>query len=112
MSELASPLELLEGLLAGAPPTPNLLDDLLRSRRAESLWLDYKSGTIFDEKSKKEVTREVRRHVAGFANAEGGVLIVGAHNDEPDPPHWTVVPCTKHAGRLVAWAGDALGVLV
>jgi len=112
---MASPLDsatLLDRLLGGEVPPVDLIDELLRRRVRESVWLDYKSGTLFDDKTPKEAVRLLRRHVAGFANAEGGVLIIGAHNDEPNSAKWSVVPCTKHEGRLVKWAQDALAPLL
>jgi hypothetical protein len=70
--------EVLERLLAGGTLAAAELEELIAKCSDEDQFLDYKSGKQDPEKLKKTI----RRWVTGFANAEGGVLIVGV--TEPD----------------------------
>lgn len=67
--------ELLESLLNGHELDAKELDDLLADQVKEDLHLDYKHGDIL--KDDKKASRMVREYVCGFANAAGGVLMIG-----------------------------------
>jgi len=71
----------LQELLNGTAPTLERIQHLLHERVEENLHLDYKAGRWLDQqrgtKKGSRPSDEVRRYIAGFANAEGGVLIIG-----------------------------------
>lgn len=74
----------LRSLLAGAEPTVAMIVDLLCRRVEEDLHLDYKAAEIINADpgapkvgSPKDFKGKVRKHVAGFANGDGGVLVLG-----------------------------------
>lgn len=84
LSHLSPQEALLRELLAGAVPDLERLRGLIERRVEEDLHLDYKSGRIFNKESgkaevghPKNFAGKVRKYVAGFANSEGGVLIIG-----------------------------------
>lgn len=81
--------DLLRHVLRGEKLAPADLDHVLAVAK-EDVHLDYKSGAILDkDKGRDEPGRprtfhgKVKKHVAGLANADGGVLIVGVG----DPQH-------------------------
>lgn len=75
--------ELLERLLEGEPYGDEQLNETLRELPDEDQHLDYKDGRITSQKSEKELKREILFHVTGFANADGGALIVGVNESRP-----------------------------
>lgn len=79
----------LDRVLAGAEIDPTEIDALLEARVEEDLSLDYKSGLILNRHDGKALLGrpktfdgKIRKHIAGFANAEGGVLIIGVNEPE------------------------------
>lgn len=89
---------LLDQILEGDVPTAATLDDL-RSNHSEGQWLDFKSGKLTNDKEAKEKLRE---YVAGFANADGGLLVIGVE-DKGSPKK--VDGCKQIGGRpLDEWA--------
>ncbi|MEQ1501352.1 MAG: ATP-binding protein [Myxococcota bacterium] len=80
-----SPQEaLLKCLLAGEPATLEMVDELRQRRIDEDLHLDYKAGAILDRDphrtevgSPTDFKGKLCKHVAGFANGNGGVLVLG-----------------------------------
>src|SRR5678816_3419461 len=87
--------EFLEIALSRAP-TPAEIDELLASHVNEDLWLEYKRGRwLTDTDAKRQ--RKLRRYVAGFANADGGAVLVGvAGAEEPEQrtdKQWAVDGC-------------------
>lgn len=79
-------LELLEFLMSGYILDPDELDDLLMEKTPEDLFLDYKDGKILKEKRKAAQT--LREYMSGFANSQGGTLIIGV-----DQNTWSVTGC-------------------
>jgi hypothetical protein len=75
------PLELLRSLLSGNLLTPTDLDDFIRDETAEGQWHDFKAGA--GSKDGKAQASMIREYVSAFANADGGILIIGV--TEPDP---------------------------
>ena len=79
----------IEDLLVVQDWTEDVLLELVRRKTAESRWLEYKDGRWLDPKDSagkpQDAAGNLRRQVAGFANAEGGVLIVGVSEDSPQP---------------------------
>lgn len=67
--------EFLSELLEGVRPTAERLREMPKAvPRTESLWLEWKSGRIAGN---KRLNQEVRAAAVAFANAEGGVLVLG-----------------------------------
>lgn len=87
---------LLTALLA-REPIEDLADSiwmLPEHRISEDGYLDYKRGS-FLTKPRRERAAEIRRMVSGFANAEGGVLLIGVAGDEEtdEGTRWEVTGC-------------------
>jgi hypothetical protein len=65
------------------------LEDFLRSHQEEDQHLEYKDGKITGRSGRKDGIKEIRRTVSGFANSEGGILILGIDERKPR----VVSPC-------------------
>lgn len=72
---MPSPEELLHRMLAGTAPTEADIDHLLEHHLKEGQHHDFKSGQEAQKPDKGKNT--LLRWTAGFANAEGGLLILG-----------------------------------
>lgn len=111
----------LDTTLSGAA-TPADIDDLIRCRVREGLHHDFKRGGWLerggDANDKKDAPARLRKWVSSFANAEGGVLIIGvAGGEQPQKPgdtQWCVDPCPPRPGKnpWYEWATSALRPLV
>jgi len=112
--------ELLNRLLEGELPssaTVSQLLDLSNERRSpveEDQYLDYKRWDMTapegnEGKSRAEWNRDLRKFVSGFANADGGVLVLGvAGGDvEPQAERWTVTGFGGDADPS-SWVSSAL----
>ena len=66
---------LLVKMESGIVPDASDVDHLLRTRTGEGLYLDYKMGKLLA--SGADGAEKLRKAVAGFANADGGVLVIG-----------------------------------
>lgn len=64
----------LDDLLAGMQPSSTDLDSLVLECGREGQHHDYKAGALLRE---PRAADDIRFHVAGFANSDGGFLIVG-----------------------------------
>jgi len=94
--------ELLEAIMAGQQITTDELDDLLRNRVSEDLFLDYKHGNELLDKKKGSST--IRQYLSAFANSAGGVLIIGV-----DEHNWDITNCVAPGGGdLAIWAASCL----
>lgn len=103
--------QLLDALLEGDRLSASDLDSVLRELE-EGQYLDYKDGRITHRAERSKGSATIREYVSAFANAEGGVLIVGV-SDRPrevspcEPPghatleRWaeSLVQPTRRAGR-------------
>lgn len=81
--------DLLRHVLRGEKLTPADIDHLVAHVK-EDIHLDYKSGAVLDDERgqgkpghPKTFHGKVKKHVAGLANADGGVLVIGVC----DPQH-------------------------
>lgn len=84
---LANPREALDLLLQDRQLTPAELDDLVTRFPEESQYHEYKDGVLTSDRKKAAET--IRQYVSGFANADGGTLIIGVAEQRPRP----VSPC-------------------
>lgn len=131
-SEDRSPqLQFLQRVLSGVTITAADIDKLLAEHVEEDQHLDYKSGQVFDKSSNRATpghpntfAGKIRQHVSGFANAEGGVLVIGVGErpnwtnpttgqEEPDPHHTRKVDGVHRVTQeqLLRRTRDALQVL-
>lgn len=102
-------MELLESLLVDRQMTPEQLDALVTEKVKEDQFLDYKNGRELNNKKKAADT--LRQYLSGFANSEGGVLIIGV-----DEESWAVTGCPAPGGGkledfergLREWASDCV----
>jgi hypothetical protein len=75
--------------------------------QGETLFVDFKDGAKLKER--KDAARMVRRYVSGFANADGGLLVVGVSDGGGDPTKRTFTPTTAPGGKpLCEWARNVL----
>lgn len=104
---LSRSVELLEDLLADKQLSAPELDDLLAAQQREDQYLDYKDGRLTDDK--EQARRVVREWVSGFANADGGALVLGVSEPKGDGKPRTVTGCTRIGGQhLAEWATRVL----
>lgn len=101
-------LELWNRALQGEEVARADIEHMLRAHTPEDLWLDWKGGAIVG----KDNASKVREAVAGFANAEGGVLVLGANGGDvgTGEAKWTVTPCPAKIGKqsLQEWVEQQL----
>ena len=99
-------LQLLESLLSGHSLCPDELDDLIKNKVEEDLYVDYKHGDEL-KKTDKNINDEIREDVSAFANSAGGVLIIGI--DAPQRKPIQITGCKNHnKGNLDDWAARCL----
>src|SRR5262245_52117095 len=83
------------------------IDELIQTRTGEDQFLDYKSGALVQD---KDGAFKVRRWTAGFANADGGTLILGVKEPPDDKSPREVDGCQRVRGQaLEEWVSNALG---
>ena len=99
--------EFLELALSGAPLTVDHLDALVSGWVREDECLDYKSGELLTQSSSKPA-RVVREYISGFANSDGGVLVLGI--EEADGRADKIEGCNPVdvGGSLSEWAARSL----
>jgi hypothetical protein len=104
------PKELLELLLEGNPLTPDELEQFIREHRDEDQYFDCKDGAITTPTRRKEGSQIIRKWMSGFANSDGGILIVGVNepNDKNEPRK--IAPCEARIGEQTPeeWATRCL----
>lgn len=72
--------ELLDDVLGRRPVDATILAGLVREKVGEGSFHEYKRGLWL---TTADVKQELRAQVSGFANAEGGVVIIGIVGGEP-----------------------------
>lgn len=98
-------LDFLQRLLQGEIPTADEVKAIVRCR--EDQWIDYKSGLQLEEEAGKGAAT-LRRYASGFANAEGGTLVVGYHQKASkfDGANG------RGSASLADWAANAVSSLI
>lgn len=95
-------IELLDSVMSGQQVEPRQIDDLVANQVREDLYLDYKHGN--ELKKENHPASTIRRYVSGFANSDGGIVIVGI-----DATQWNVTGCSAPGGGdLAEWASRCL----
>ncbi len=91
------------------------LRDLVRCRLQEGLHIEFKEGDWLVKPEGKDRGGELRRQVAGLANAEGGVLVVGIGEHDGDGKRrrdmaGALAPIIGYRpqGGLAAWSEETL----
>lgn len=107
---LNTPRDLLDHLIEDGDLTPEDLDEIILKFPKEGLLHEFKDGK--ETTDQKKAGGVVREYVSGFANSEGGVLIIGVAETEPR----TISGCRQiGAEPLDIWAqkklSDMLGYL-
>jgi Putative DNA-binding domain len=104
------PKELLNMLLEGSPLTPERLEQFMREYRDEDQLFDYKDGAITRPQKRKEGRQIIRTWISGFANSDGGVLIVGVNENRIRE----IAACEPRIGKqtLIEWATHCLQDMV
>jgi hypothetical protein len=96
--------EALNQFLEGIKLDAESLDGFIH-RFQEDQYLDYKDGEITAKTNKERAKKTIRSYVCGFANSEGGILIVGVTDQEPHE----VSPCSPVGNESIdRWAEDLL----
>lgn len=96
--------QLLEQLSSGHQLTIDEIDNLINHKVKEDQFLEFKSGL---ELEKKDAAKTIRDYMCGFANSDGGVLIIGI--EAPSGIPIRVDGCNKHTkGDLAEWAARCL----
>jgi len=101
-----TPQDLLAYLLEGNTPTSAELEQFVRENPIEDLNLEYKDGKIATHQERQKGSQTIREYVSGFANSDGGVLIIGVSDDHSR----TFSPCAPdiRGQSLEHWASDCL----
>jgi hypothetical protein len=73
-------MNMLGAVLTGRAVAPADVLGLIQQREREGLYLEYKRGAWLDRA--KSAGHEMREYASAFANAEGGLLIVGVVGGE------------------------------
>lgn len=101
-------LELLNRIMAGYEISSDELNSLIDDKVKEGQLLDYKHGNELNKGSKPSPRDTIRQYVTGFANADGGILIIGVDAEKKDQP-WEVTGASAPGGHdLARWASDCL----
>lgn len=110
-AEFTTPLELLDYVLSGGTIETSHIGKIAEFE--EGQYLEFKSGQLTTEQSKKKNSEVLRRYISGFANAEGGVFVLGLEDKVPEnerPRPRKVEPATQFGDQpLEHWASDCLG---
>jgi hypothetical protein len=85
------PRETLDYLLEGNTLTPEHLDRFLQANPEEGQYLDYKDGIVTTQQERANGRKIVREYINGFANSDGGILIIGVGRSKPRE----IKPCTS-----------------
>lgn len=83
----------------------NDVDKLVLNQSSENHYLEYKSADILKEAHAKE---KILKEISAFANADGGVLVIGIDEDEENRARSlsTFSDCSLHAQRIQQWSAD------
>jgi Schlafen, AlbA_2 len=105
--EFGAPAELLEALLEGDDFGPADLDYVIDRFAKENQHLEYKDGRITTEKTERQLKHEILFHTTAFANAVGGVLVIGVSEEKAKPRGVTGAKAPGDS-TLAEWAARIL----
>jgi hypothetical protein len=103
-------LELLDSMLSGGKADPAIISGLVGEKVPEGLYVEYKRGRWLDS----DRTQDLRTYVSGFANAEGGLLIIGivGGEDVQGSDKWSIeAPTCPDKAGWTPWLSRVLSVV-
>jgi len=103
--------ELLYYLLEDNTLEPDDLDQFIQANPDENQYVEYKNGAITTQQQRRDQgVPTIREYISGFANSDGGVLIVGIDESRPRQ----IAPCEQLPGGLPLndWAARCLHDMV
>lgn len=105
-----TPKEMLYYLLEYNTLTPDQLDEFIQKNPDEDQYFDYKDGSITTSQNRSERSKTIREYISGFANSDGGILIIGVSENQPRQ----IAPCATNVGKqpLAQWASSCLHDMV
>jgi hypothetical protein len=74
-------MNILSAMLANRPVTLADIQTFVDTKEPESLYLEYKRG-VWASDPNRDLPENFRRYASGFANAEGGLFVVGVVGGE------------------------------
>jgi len=86
--------ELLAYLIEDNVLTPEQLDRFIQANPEEDQYVDYKHGVITSQRERVKGRQTIREYTSGFANSDGGVLIIGVDENRPRK----IVSCERLPG--------------
>jgi hypothetical protein len=94
--------EILDKYFNGDISVEDIPDILLKGKNKEDEHLEYKHSDELkkDEKNKLNPGQELRKYICGFANSDGGILVIGIDEKE----HKVVNAKAPGGGDLAEWA--------
>lgn len=96
----------LDTFLEGTEATTEDLEKIRQLKEGQHL--EFKDGVITRKSNRKAGIQEIREAISGFANAEGGLLIVGVHDGTKE-----ISPCTSLGTEpLAKWAESVVRDLI
>lgn len=101
---ISTPYDLLEKMMNGEIITIDDISVILNQKRdfREGVHIEYKHGDKI--KSKNQGSKTIRKYLTGFANSNGGVLIIGF-----DEVKWEVTGAESPTkDSLVSWASTCI----
>lgn len=110
-------IELFDHLLKGERVSRTDIEHMVAAHVREDLHLDWKGGKLIPHsgttKSESRANKQkIRAAVAGFANASGGVLVLGVNGGDVGSGEapWTISQCPRKVGKhtVVEWLEDVL----
>jgi hypothetical protein len=102
---VSSSRELLALLLGGHQLSATDLDDVVHRLRSEDLYLDFKSG----KQDTTKASTVLREYVTGFANSDGGVLVMGIAEPAQKGQTYEIDGCPQRGNAtLDEWATHSL----
>lgn len=101
--------ELWQRALVGESISVEDLQHMLWANVAEDLHLDWKGGALLADAN----VESLQKAVSGFANAEGGVLVIGANGGDVKEDKWCLTPGPARVKKVDAseWIHQQLSAL-
>jgi hypothetical protein len=98
--------EMLDKMLTGHVPEESNLRELM-AVTTEGQFVDFKNGSVTDD---RDVAKQVvRSYVTGFANADGGLLVIGVSDGDGVAAQRKITPTKRPGGAtLDLWARSCL----
>ncbi len=109
--------EILSAVLSGQCTAQQAVEAVRQECLPEDLYLDYKSADLLEQTNTKKRNDELRKDVAAFANADGGMLVIGIEETSDATTSRTLPGEAKHCKDVGGhsphdWAARTLGDLL